>query len=352
MDFNQSPFLVIWELTRACGLACRHCRGEAIPGRDPAELGTDEGKRLLDDVAEMGTPILILSGGDPLERPDLEALVRHGKAAGLRVGTIPAATEKLTRARLRALKEAGLDQLALSLDGPEQAIHDEFRGTPGAFEKTLQAARWAAEEGLPLQVNTCIGPWNMGRLDGMISLVKSLGIVFWEVFFLVPVGRGRGLENLRPEQFEAVFDRLHRLSLEKRFIVKVTEAQHYRRFVMQREDSAEKVRDILARPRGAGGSLGQSPVAVNAGKGFAFVDHRGKVFPSGFLPIEGGDVRQRPLSGIYREAGVFRELRDPSLLRGRCGACSFREVCGGSRARAFALTGDYQETDPCCAYQP
>ena len=352
MDFDRSPFLVIWELTRACGLACRHCRAEAIQGRDPGELGTGEGKRLIDDVAGMGTPILILSGGDPLERPDLEELIRHAKSAGLRVGTIPAATEKLTRARVRSLRDAGLDQLALSLDGPEPEAHDGFRGTPGAFHKTLQAARWAAEEGLPLQVNTCLGPWNAEALDDMIGLVKRLGIVFWEVFFLVPVGRGRGLESLRPERFESIFARMHALSHEKRFIVKLTEAQHYRRFVLQREGSAEKVMDILARPCGEGGSVGQSPAAVNAGKGFAFVDHRGKVFPSGFLPVECGDVRHRPLSRIYRECAVFRALRDPSLLKGRCGACSFRGVCGGSRARAFAMTGDYQEADPCCCYQP
>ena len=359
MDFGIAPFLAIWETTRACGLACRHCRAEAAQARNPDELSTQDGKRLLDEIAAMGTSIVILSGGDPLERPDLEELIRHAKMGGLRVGTIPAATGKLSRSRIGSLRDAGLDQLAVSLDGPTAAAHDDFRKTPGSFDRTLQGAAFAHEAGLPLQVNTCFGGWNFEQFEEMAGLVQRLDAVFWEVFFLVPMGRGRELKGLAPAQYEFLFARLHLLARERRFIVKVTEAQHYRRFVIQKESAhgepekaKERVREILARPRGAGNSLGMSPEAVNSGKGFVFIDHVGEVYPSGFLPIRAGNVKTDSLAQAYRESPLFKELRAPDRLKGRCGACEFRSVCGGSRARAYAATGDYLEDDPCCGYLP
>ena len=356
--FDQAPFLVIWETTRSCGLACKHCRADAILGRDPGELTTDEGKALLDQIAEMGTPIVVFSGGDPLNRPDLEELVRHGKSAGLRVGTIPAATSNLTRERVGALADAGLDQIAFSLDGPTAVAHDSFRQVAGSFAKTLEGAAWAREAGLPLQINTCFAAWNNRHLDEMVKLVASLGVAFWEVFFLVPMGRGREMESLTAEQFEEVFARLHKLNDEVPFVVKITEAQHYRRHVILKETeghpggATERIRHILARPRGIGGGMGMSPQAVNSGKGFAFVDRRGDICPSGFLPIPAGNIRRERLADVYRDSTLFRQLRDPSLLKGKCGACEFAAVCGGSRARAYAMTGDYLETDPFCAYEP
>lgn len=351
---------MIWETTRSCGLACKHCRAEAQYGRDPGELTTAEGKKLLDDVAAMGTPICILSGGDPLNRPDLEELAAHGKARGLRMGTIPAATSSLTRARIRSLREAGIDQLAFSLDGPTAELHDQFRGVPGSFDKTMEGVGFCHAEGLPLQINTCFASWNFEHLDAMIALVERLGVVFWEVFFLVPMGRGRQMDSLRPHQFEQAFARLHALSQRAPFIVKVTEAQHYRRFVTLREEAAgrgeaetdARIQDLLARPRGVGGSLGLSPKAVNSGKGFLFVDHLGNVCPSGFLPTPCGNVKAEHLADIYRHHPLFVRLRDPEALQGKCGACQFADICGGSRARAFALTGDPMATDPFCAYVP
>lgn len=358
VDFDQAPFLVIWETTRSCGLACRHCRAEAVLGRDPEELSTEEGKELLGQVAAMGTPIAVLSGGDPLNRPDLEELVRHGKSAGLRVGTIPAATSNLTSPRVRALAEAGLDQIAFSLDGPTEETHDAFRQIPGSFAKTLAGAAFAREAGIPLQINTCLASWNRSYLEDMVTLVTSLGVAFWEVFFLVPMGRGRALECLTAEQFEEVFARLHRLNDEVPFVVKITEAQHYRRHVILKETdghpggATERIKHILARPRGIGGGMGLSPQAVNSGKGFAFVDHRGAICPSGFLPISAGNIRRDRIAGVYRNSPLFRDLRDTSRLKGKCGACEFAALCGGSRARAYAMTGDYLETDPFCAYEP
>lgn len=357
VDFGRAPFLAIWETTRSCALACAHCRACAIPGRDGDELDAAEGKALLSDAAGMGCPIFILSGGDPLNRPDLDELIAYGKSLGLRMGTIPAATPSLTRPRVFALKDAGLDQMALSLDGPDAALHDRFRATPGAFDLTVRAAGWAREARLPLQINTVLAAWNLPYLERMIELVGSLGIVFWEVFFLIPIGRGGGLASITAEQFEEVFARLHRLNGEKDFVVKLTEAPHYRRFVIQKEraageGAAARIKHVIARPRGAGGSLGLSPEAVNAGKGFVFIDHQGWVCPSGFLPIKTGNVRETPMSRLYREHPVFLELRDPAKLEGKCGVCEFSRICGGSRARAAAMTGDRLASDPFCAYEP
>lgn len=352
VDFARCPFLVIWETTRSCGLACRHCRADAIFGRDANELSTDEGKNLLDQVAEMGTPIVILSGGDPLNRPDLEELVAYGKQRGLRVGTIPAATSAVTRERIAALAEAGLDQIAFSLDAPTAELHDGFRGTPGAYEITQTAVGWAHEVSLPVQINTCFAAWNLAYLDQMIEQISELGVVFWEVFFLVQTGRAQAMQGISAEQFEDIFDRLYRLNAEVDFIIKLTEAPHYRRFVMQREEDRERVRHIVARPRGVAGSIGMSPEAVNSGKGFLFVDHLGEICPSGFLPLSGGNVRRDGVADVYRDSRLFRELRDFSLLKGKCGECEFRRTCSGSRARAWAVTGDYLASDPGCSYVP
>ncbi len=360
VDFSQAPFLVIWETTQSCALACRHCRAEAILGRNPGELSTDEGKRILDQTAQMKTPIFILSGGDPFNRPDLEELIAHGKKIGLRMGTIPAATSNMTLERMKSVKDAGCDQLAFSIDGPTAALHDDFRGVPGAFEKTMEGIRIAHKVGLPLQINTTFAAWNYRYLDKMVELIRTLGVVFWEVFFLIPMGRGKSVESLTAEQFETVFERCHKLNEEEDFIIKLTEAPHYRRFVIQKEraaassseETSKRIKHILARPRGVKGSMGMSPQAVNAGKGFVFIDHLGTVFPSGFLPISVGNVRETPLPELYRETSLFKELRDPKKLKGKCGACEFAGVCAGSRARAYALTGDHLASDPFCVYVP
>ncbi|MBI3553415.1 MAG: TIGR04053 family radical SAM/SPASM domain-containing protein [Elusimicrobia bacterium] len=347
--------MIIWETTRSCGLACKHCRADAILRRDPEELSTSEGKSVMDQAKALGTPIFILSGGDPLNRSDLEELIRHGKQVGLRMGTIPAATSNLTRGRIQAIKDAGLDQIAFSLDGPTGKLHDSFRGVVGSFEKTLEGVAYAHDAGLPVQVNTCFAAWNFEHLERMVALVRSLGVVFWEVFFLIPIGRGESLGALTPAQFEEVFERLHRLNGEEKFIIKLTEAQHYRRFVIMKEreaggDVAGRVKNILARPRGVQGGMGMSPQTVNSGKGFLFIDHRGEICPSGFLPISAGNIRTNSLAEVYRDSPLFRVLRDPGRLKGNCGACEFASICGGSRARAHAMTGDYLASDPGCSY--
>ena len=361
VDFDVAPFLVIWETTQSCALACRHCRASARPWRDPLELTTEEGERLVRETAEMGTPLLVFSGGDPVNRPDLVDLIRCGKSYGLRTATIPAATESLSRDVVAKLKDAGLDQMALSLDFPRPDLHDAFRGVPGAFAKTLEAVGWAHELGLPLQINTTVCGDTAPYLEQMAAFVEGLGIVFWEVFFLVPMGRGSLLAGLEAAQCERLFDVIYRVQKKGTFIVKVTEAPHYRRHVAQRErrEARESGRPqgivgmpaVLTRSEGPGHSVGLAPRGVNAGNGFLFVSHRGDVFPSGFLPLSVGNVRQTSLAEAYR-SDLFRRLRTPDLLEGRCGRCEYRQICGGSRSRAFGLTGDPLETDPWCAYEP
>lgn len=310
----------------------------------------------------MGTPVFILSGGDPVKRPDLCVLIRHGKQLGLRMGTIPAATAALTEDLVRQLKDAELDQMALSLDFPSAELHDAFRGVPGAFAKTMAAIEWAHRWELPVQINTTLCGRSAPFLSEMTDLVARLGIVFWEVFFLVPVGRGTDLGGLTPEQCEELFDILYRVQKRSQFVLKVTEAPHYRRYVAQREAEAEGTRhphaahatlpQMLQRSEGPGHTVGLAPRGVNAGNGFAFVSHTGDVYPSGFLPLCAGNVRSQRLAEIYRDSPLFRGLRDPDALHGRCGRCEYRAICGGSRSRAYALTGSYLATDPWCGYQP
>jgi radical SAM protein len=362
-DFDVSPFLVIWETTQACPLACRHCRADAIERRDPDELTTDEGKQLLSQIRDLGTPVCVLSGGDPMRRPDLAELIRHGRDLGLRMATIPAASPELTRDKLVTLKQAGVAQIAFSLDGSTAALHDAFRQVEGSYDKTLEAIRWTRELDVPVQINSVFSRYNQHDIDAMIDLVKTLGIVFWEVFSLVPTGRGSALEPLSADEHEQLFAKLYDLSQEVRFIIKVTEAPHYRRYVLQRRAAEARVTEPgpstnsaipaqLARDMSAANSFGTRGKGINAGKGFCFVSHTGDVFGSGFLPMPVGNVRDESLSALYRDSWLFKQLRDPSRLEGRCGICEFADVCGGSRARAFAQTGNYLGEDTACAYQP
>jgi radical SAM protein with 4Fe4S-binding SPASM domain len=300
----------------------------------------------------MGTPVFILSGGDPVKRPDLCHLIAHGKRLGLRMGTIPAATPTLTEDLIRRLKDAGLDQIALSLDFPDAERHDAFRGVPGAFARTMAATEWAHAHALPLQINTTLFAESAPYLAEIAGLVERLGIVFWEVFFLVPVGRGTALGGLTGAQCEELFGIIYQVQKRARFVVKVTEAPHYRRYVAQHEASGGEMPAMLRRSEGPGHTVGLAPRGVNAGNGFAFVAHDGDVFPSGFFPLSAGNVRRQSLTEIYRESALFRALRDPDQLVGRCGRCEYRHICGGSRSRAYALTGSYVASDPWCAYHP
>jgi radical SAM protein len=363
-DFGQKPFLVIWETTHACDLACLHCRASAEPEALPGELNHEEARELIRQVRDMGTPIFIFSGGDPLKREGLAELVEYAKSVGLRTGAIPAASPLLTKAKVLDLGRAGLDQVAFSLDADNAEEHDAFRKTAGAFERTLEAIRYAQEAGMAVQVNSLINLHNLEQFDRLIAFIRQLNIVFWEVFFLVPTGRGIDLSVIAAAKFEEAFEKIYQLNRTAPFVIKVTEAQHYRRFCIEKEllekglsvsgldPSVLELPDYLRRAVGPRQSMGHAPSGVNSGKGFMFVSCQGNIFPSGFLPISAGNVRTQNLEATYRTSPVFLKLRDTSLLKGRCGICPYREICGGSRSRAYAMTGDYLAEDPCCAYVP
>ena len=363
-DFNERPLVAIWETTQACDLACVHCRASAQPARDPGELSTEEAKYLIDQVAEMDIPVFVLTGGDPLKRPDIYELVSYaGAKPKLNVCLTPSATPLLTEEAVRKLHDSGLHRLAISLDGATEEVHDSFRGIAGAFEHTLKTIQWANDAQLQIQINTSITRRNIGQIEEIAALLEQFKISLWSVFFLVPTGRGQMEDLPSAREFEEAFARLYSISRRVRFHIKTTEAQHYRRFVLQRkfEESCAESRRIQ------GGSRDESPAltphhlrtgltptrpGVNDGKGFIFISHIGEVFPSGFFPLRAGHIRRQSLEHIYRESALLQALRNPDRLKGKCKVCDYRDLCGGSRARAYALTGDPFAADPCCDYQP
>jgi radical SAM protein len=360
VDFDRAPFVVIWEATQACDLACLHCRACAVPQRDPRELSTDEAKRLIDDIRRFGRPLLVLTGGDPLKRPDAVEIVRYGVDAGLRVALTPSGTPLMTPRVLGELHDAGMSRLAVSLDGATAAQHDAFRGVAGSFDWTIRMLETARSLGLSTQINTTISRHNVYDLESLIALMTGLGIALWSVFFIVPVGRARPGDLATADEFESVFHRLYDLSKTAPFDIKSTAAPHYRRVVMQRQVAERRAgaREGAPLPLTAGigfslgDGVGRAAKGVNDGDGFLFVSHRGDIYPSGFLPKSAGNVRTDDVVEVYRTHDLFRSLRDRSQLKGKCGVCEFHTVCGGSRARAYAMTGDPLEADPLCAYVP
>ena len=344
-DFDLRPLLVIWETTQACDLHCVHCRADSRPKRHPLELSTAEAFHLIDQIAEMRVPLFVLTGGDPLKRPDLFPIVRYACRRGVRTSLTPSATPLLTRDAVFRLKDCGLMRLALSLDASTAESHDGFRGVAGSYKQTLDAIAWCNEAGLPVQVNTTVCRRNFGDLDNMIELLSSLRVVLWSVFFLVPTGRAQLGELLDAQEHEQVFAKLYAASKNVKFHIKTTEGQHYRRYVLQQKmkERQDRTRETM---------IEKSPKGVNDGKGFVFVSHTGEVYPSGFLPLSAGNILWEPLADVYRNSPLFLSLRDSSQLKGKCGQCEFKDVCGGSRARAYALSGETLAEEPCCAYIP
>jgi AdoMet-dependent heme synthase len=335
-----NPAVAIWEVTRACDLCCLHCRASATPLRDSRELSTREALDLIEQLAELDPGVLVLTGGDPFKRPDLDALIEAAVGRGLRVAIAPSVTPLLTRERLRRLAALGVGRIALSMDGPDAATHDRFRGTSGSFVATRVAIADVRDAGIPLQVNTSLTRQTVEQLPRTADLVAEIAPALWSVFLVVPVGRAAREQQLGPDASERVFHFLYEWSERTGVAVKTTAAPAYRRVVLQR---AAAERKGPRRPR---------PVAVNDGKGFVFVSHTGDVQPSGFLPLTTANVREERLADVYRYSRLFRALRDERRLEGKCGACPFRSVCGGSRARAHATTGNFLAEDPACAYVP
>lgn len=341
--FDSAPLLVIWEVTQACDLACAHCRASAMPCRNPSELTTEEGFRLLAEVRSFGEPLMIFTGGDPLKRPDIFELLSESVRLGLRTTITPSATPLLNREAIAAIQRTGASRMAVSLDGADEISHDGFRGVHGSFHRTLAALKEARNLGLETQVNTTMTKRNVGQLEKIAHLVAENGAKLWSVFFLVVTGRALLKDDLEAEEYESVFARLHSISLDAPFDVKTTEAQHYRRYIarLRQQNHANGHQSAIRRQ-----------IGINDGKGLVFVSHTGDICPSGFLPLAAGNLRRDSLVEVYRSAPLFLMLRDDNQLQGKCGECEYRKICGGSRARSYAITGNYLAEDPRCIYQP
>jgi radical SAM protein len=343
--YDEAPRNVYWETTIACDLACRHCRADAIKARDPLELSGEDARALMRDIKRMGS-MLILTGGDPMKRPDLFDLIAYGRSIGLPMSITPSTTPTLTREVVARFKELGMAALGVSLDGPTAEVHDAFRGVPGTFDRSMAALGWARELHIPVQVNTTVTGDTMRHLPAMFDLLASQAtppVRRWSLFLLVPVGRGTDLGLPSAALIEELFGWVYQVAADAPFHVGTVEAPHYRRYWIQRKLAEGMPPAAIA---AAGKRMG---FGVRDGNGVIFVSHRGEVFPAGFLPYPSlGNVRETPLSELYATAPALVALRDMDQLRGACGRCTFRWACGGSRARAYAMTGDVMETDPFC----
>lgn len=372
MDFNERPFTVVWETTRACDLACLHCRAEANPGRSAGELTFNEVERLIGDIKAFGAPypLFILTGGDPAKREDIFDIIARARGQGLRVAMTPSATPLITREAVKRFADAGLVRLALSLDGKDSASHDGFRGVGGSFERTWRILDWCGEFGLETQIHTTVTRHVLDDLPAIAEMIGRRGIKLWALFLLIAVGRAARPEirrfNLSARQLESLFHWLYDLAKSAPFDVTPREGYHYRRILLERRaaELGMGVGDLLAAteqkhstpsdvaPSRRPARIVRAPLGVNDGKGIVFISHRGDVQPSGFLNLVGGNIRRQSLPEIYRHSTVFRRVRDYARLEGKCGFCEFKNICGGSRARAFAITGNFMGSDPYCVYQP
>lgn len=347
-DYARNPMLVYWEMTQACSLACRHCRAEAVPTALPGELNHEESKKLLRQIAafDKPSPHLILTGGDPLKRKDLFDIIDDAHSLGLTVSITPSATPELTFEKLAQLKAHGIESLGLSLDGSNAARHEAVRGVSGCYNWTIQALKWAAALNMPVQVNTLVSQETVDDLPAVYELLKELKVMRWSLFFLIEVGRGKTLQPVTPERGEELMNWIYDLAQVAPFAIKTTEAPSYRRVALGRMradgmHSAEVQKTSVFRGFG-----------IRDGHGIMFVSNQGDVYPAGFLPLATGNVRTDQLVDLYRDSPIFRALHAPEDFKGKCGDCECNALCGGSRARAFAFTGDPLQSDPFCAYQP
>ncbi len=365
-DYSEKPLLVFWETTKACKLACRHCRAEAIEKPLPGELSTEEGLDLIDQVAEFGAPypILVFTGGDLLMRNDIWQLLEHSSSRGIRTAVAPSVTPLLTPETLDRFLDVGVKAISISLDSALPEIHDSIRGIPGVWKKTVEILREAVVRGMRVQVNTVVMRDTVEYLPETLKLILDLGVRVWEVFYFIPTGRGAYSLDLTPQEYEDVSHFLYDAS-RYGVLVRTTEGPMFRRVVVERRRAEregkpveagplyrrlmEKAVKLLGEP---GGEARAHTTGTRDGKGIVFVAYNGSVYPSGFLPVPVGNVRTAKLKDIYRGSSILRGLRDSSILKGRCRVCEYRDLCGGSRARAYAYTGDPFAEDPACIYRP
>ena len=347
-DYAQTPLNIYWEMTQACGLACRHCRAEAMPLPNADQLTTEESIAFLRQIPEFGhpTPQLILTGGDPLLRKDLFTIIDEARSLGIGVSITPAATPALNRDTLRRLKDHGVEGVGLSLDGSTAAKHDSIRGVPGTFDRTLEALLRAGDLEIPVQVNTLVSAETASDLPAVYELLKGFKIARWSLFFLISVGRGKVLQPLSAEGAEALMEWVYEISKDSPFVVATTEAPSFRRVALQEMRAEGMTGDQIRQSKSARG------FGIRDGNGIMFVSNTGDICPAGFLPLVAGNVRRDRIVSIYRTSPLFEALHDPSCFKGRCGVCEYHTLCGGSRARAYQATGNPLASDPLCQFVP
>ena len=358
--FEEAPLLVFWESTKACPLACRHCRAEAIRNPLPGELSLDEGKQLIRQVGEFGKPkpTLIITWGDPLTRRDLFELVEYAKYESIPVGVAPAVSHILTVEKLRTLRSLGVKAISISLDGATAEVHEGMRQVDGNFDETLRAISYAVDEDFMVQVNTVVWRRNIEQLPYIAALLKRMGVKIWEVFFLIVTGRAVAELDINPSEYEEVLQFLTEVS-RYGIQVRTVEAPFFRRVKLERYNGAKftghlyktlvkELRILLGEPYK---DFDPHFIPTRDGLGIIFIAYDGTVYPSGFMPYPLGNIRRKSLVEIYRTHPLLIKMRQADF-KGRCGECEYRKVCGGSRARAFSRYGDPLETDPACTYLP
>jgi heme b synthase len=352
MALEFLPRLIFWETTAGCNLRCIHCRRIDVADRlVPEDLSTAESKQLIDQIVAFCNPILVLSGGEPLIRPDIFEVAEYAVAKGLRVALATNGTlihEHMTQ----HIVDAGIRRVAVSLDGATTETHDAFRALPGCFAQALEGIEHLRRQGMSVQINTTVARHNIDELPQILSLARSLGADALHIFLLVPVGCGVEIADeqmISPRQYEEVLNWFHDRDQEGLLELKATCAPHYFRIVRQRT-AAEKRQRVAG--TAAASELHAMTKGCLAGTGVCFISHKGDVFPCGYLPLPAGSVREQNLQEIWESSKVFSALRDPELLQGKCGRCEFKRICGGCRARAYGMTGNYLDEEPFCVYEP
>jgi len=343
--FQPRPLQVTWEMTQACDWRATPTR-VARAARDKRDFSTAEAFHLIEEVAAMHVPLLVLTGGDPLLRPDLMPIVEFASRHSVRTSLTLLPTPLLDAEAIAELKMRGLMRVAFWLHGSTPALDDGHWGVAGCHRRTLDVIGSCHEVQLPVQINTILSKRNFHDIDPMIELLTHLDVAFWNVFFLVPANREQSAELLSAEEHEQVFAKLYAASRRVHFQIKTTEGQHYQRYLLQQRAKESRGRMTEA------DVITCAPKGVNDGKGFVFINHTGEVFPSRYLPVSAGNVMTQSLADVYCDSSLFISLRDSSKLKGKCGRCLVRNVCGGSRARAYTMTGDLFAAEPCCSYEP
>lgn len=339
--------IIAWEVTRSCNLACRHCRAEAHPHPYEGELDTGEAKSLIDAFREVGDPIIIFTGGDPMMRPDVYELVAHAKSRKHICAFAPNGT-LITAENAARLKECGVDRCSISIDGADAISHDAFRGMPGAFAASMRGIGHLKTAGVPFQINTTVTRDNLGSFKKIFQLCQEIGASAWHIFLLVPMGRGSGLADqvISAREYEEVLHWFYDFRKTTDMQLKATCAPHYYRILRQRAHAEQ----VEVSPKNFG--LDAMTRGCLGGTGFCFISHRGQVQPCGYLELDCGNVRQTPFPQIWRESEIFRNLRNPARYEGKCGVCEYQRVCGGCRARAMSISGNYLAEEPLCAHKP